>query len=125
VVGLYELTRCGSSKAKEMMISEKRMSKSMNREEWDSRQMNLTENRHRYERHPVNDTTKPSYSRHKVRKKPTFSNAMKATLLREPSHCMQSLRSGIPAIDLVTLLRGEVRCDRSRGGVYLGTIFPR
>jgi hypothetical protein len=118
VVGLYGPTRCGSLKAKEMMVSEERMSKSINREEWSSRQRNVTENRHRYGGYQIDDTTKTSYSRHKVRKKPTFSNAMKATLLREPSHCMQGLRSGMLATDIGTLLRGEVRCDRCRGGVY-------
>jgi len=90
----------------------------MNREEWDSRQREVTEIRQRYERHPVDDTTKTSYSRHKMCEKPTVSNAMTATLLREPSHCMQSLSLGILAIDLRTLLCGEVRCDRSQGGVY-------
>jgi hypothetical protein len=100
------------------MISEERMSNYMNREEWGSRQREVTEIRQRYERHPVKDTTKTSYSRHKMREKPTFSNAMTTTLLREPSHCMQSLSLGILAIDLRTLLCGEVRCDRSRGGVY-------
>lgn len=90
----------------------------MNREKLDSRQRDVTGNRQRYERHPVDDTTKTSYSRHKTCEKPTVSNATTATLLREPSHCMQSLSSGILAIELGTLLCGEVRCDRSRGGVY-------
>lgn len=118
MVGLYELTGYGSLKAKEMMISKEIMSNRMIRQEWGSRQKEVTEIRQRYGRHPVNDTTKTSYSRHKMREKPTFSNAMTATLLREPSHCMQSPSSGILAIDLGTLLCGEVRCDRSRGGVY-------
>ncbi|KAH8642962.1 hypothetical protein IG631_00425 [Alternaria alternata] len=101
-----------------MMVSEERMSKSINREEWSSRQRNVTGNRHRYGGYQIDDTTKTSYSRHKVRKKPTFSNAMKATLLREAPHCIQGLRSWMLATDIGTLLRGEVRCDRCRGGVY-------